>query len=223
MKRNGLRVLTLAICAFALVSAVGFAYDLADIAYNEAIPEISTAAGLVLGAQWADTKTVDEVNGLAGSARNGAIVAVDTALALLTGPTEEALYALTAAELLALAEAGDAKAAGVYFFVNRRALKTEEALRAFVAEMTAEALLDAAASHLAGIYVGFQKLTEAELLALVETGDDLAAAAAAIALAQLWAGTMPMTAYDVQVLLTEITGTRLAAAYQGYLVYLYSL
>jgi len=223
MKRYGLRVLTLAVLALTLVGVAGLAVDLEDIAYNEAIPEISNAAGLVLGAQWAETKTIDEVNVLAKSARNGAIVAVDTALAILTGLSEVEIYALTDEEILALAEGGDVNAATVYFFKNRGALKKESELRAFAAEITNETLLDAAAEHLAGIYLGFQNLTEAELLVLVESDDSLTAAAAAIALAQLWAGSMPMTAYDVQVLLTEITGTNLAAAYQAYLVYLYSL
>ena len=225
MKRHGLRVLTLAICAVALVGAVGFAYDLADIAYNEAITEISTAAGLALGAQWAETKTVDELNVLAESARNGAIIAVETALAVLTGPTEQELYAMGQDEVLALAEGGDAAAATVYFFMNRAAIKTEATLRTFVADMTAPALLDAAAAHLAGIYIGFQKLSEDELTALLNGDDELAANAAAIALAQLWIGSMPMTAGEVEVALTEITGTgsKLAAAYQNYLVYLYSL
>jgi len=222
MKRYGLRVLTLAVMAFALIGVAGLAADVEDIAYNEAIPEISAAAGLVLGAQWAEAKTVDEVNILAESARNGAIVAVETALALLTGQTEEELYALEDAEILALAEAGDVNAATVYFFKNRRALKQEEQLREFAADLTGDVLLAAAAEHLAGIYLGFQNLTEAELLVLVESDDSLTAAAAAIAVAQIWAGTMPMTAYDVQVLLTEITGTNLAAAYQAYLIYLYS-
>ena len=65
MKLTGLRALVVVMSAIALLSVVGLGANLASIASNELIPEISAAAGMALANSYAATMTEAELEALA--------------------------------------------------------------------------------------------------------------------------------------------------------------
>ena len=228
MKRNGLRALGLASCVVALFSLLGMAVDLDGIVANELIPEISNAAGLNLVDQYIIDYTVEELTVLAAAGNTSGIkLAADRALFDISGGLFT-LVAMTNEELLALAAAGDLDAADAYIFNARTGLKKVEAVEAALAAATDDALIRAYGKLLGGFYgpgspVGMK--TEAELLVLVD-GEDLGLrVAAATALTTYWIIGSELTIPQVEAKILDATlyKPELAAAYQGFLAYLYSL
>jgi len=228
MKRNGLRALVLASCVVALFSLLGMAVDLNGIVANELIPEISNAAGLNLVDQYIIDYTVEELTVLAAAGNTPGIkLAADRALFDISGGLFT-LIVMTDEELLALAAAGDLDAADAYIFNARTGLKKVEAVEAALAAATDDALIRAYGKLLGGFYgpgspVGMK--TEAELLVLVD-GEDLGLrVAAATALTTYWIIGSELTIPQVEAKILDATlyKPELAAAYQGFLAYLYSL
>ena len=228
MKRNGLRAVVLASCVVALFSLLGMAVDLNGIVANELIPEISNAAGLNLVDQYIIDYTVEELTVLAAAGNTPGIkLAADRALFDISGGLFT-LIVMTDEELLALAAAGDLDAADAYIFNARTGLKKVEAVEAALAAATDDALIRAYGKLLGGFYgpgspVGMK--TEAELLVLVD-GEDLGLrVAAATALTTYWIIGSELTIPQVEAKILDATlyKPELAAAYQGFLAYLYSL
>ncbi|MCK5827198.1 hypothetical protein KAH43_01635 [Candidatus Bipolaricaulota bacterium] len=228
MKRNGLRALALASCVVALFSVLSMAVDLNGIVDNEFIEEISKAAGLNLVDLYIADYTVEELTVLAASGYTPGIkLAADRALFKIGGGLFT-LIAMTDEELLALAVAGDLDAADAYIFSTRTGLKKVELVEAALAAATDDALIRAYGKLLGGFYgpgspVGMK--TEAELLVLVE-GEDLGLrVAAATALTTYWILGSDLTIPQVEKAILGVTlwKPELAAAYQGFLAYLYSL
>ena len=228
MKRNGLRALVLASCVVALFSLLGMAVDLNGIAANELIPEISNAAGLNLVDQYIIDYTVEELTVLAAAGNTSGIkLAADRALFDISGGLFT-LVAMTNEELLALAVAGDLDAADAYIFNTKTDLKKVELVEAALAAAIDDALIRAYGKLLGGFYgpgspVGMK--TEAELLVLVD-GEDLGLrVAAATALTTYWIIGSELTIPQVEAKILDATlyKPELAAAYQGFLAYLYSL
>jgi len=228
MKRNGLRALGLASCVVALFSVFAMAVDVADIAANELIAEISRAAGLNLVNDYV-AKGVEELTELAGgNLTPGIELAIDRALFQLNGGLIP-LISLSDDELLAMAADGDQDAADAYVFNHKGDFVKPAMLEEAIAAATVDTLQIAYGKMLGGFYgpgspVG-QK-TEAELIDLAKNGEYLGLrVAAATALTTYWILGSDLTYVDVQ---NEILGVtlvypELALAYQGYLAYLYSL
>ena len=242
MKRNGLRVLGLATCAVVLVSLIGFAaIDLNDIVANELIPEISNAAGLALVADYT-LKTAEELEELEKTARTSGIgLAANRALFILNAREME-LYAMEDDALLDLAAAGDQDAANMWFFHNRASFKKPELVEEYLLTgvlyqdeddvdvvVEADTLATAAGTLLGGFYLPGSPLgakTEAELIELVKTGENLGLrVAAATALTGIWISDQPLTIDETraEILSVMLVYPELALAYQGYLAYLFSL
>jgi len=228
MKRNGLRALGLASCVVALFSIIGMAVDVAGIVANELIEEISKAAGLNLVDQYIADYTVEELTDLAARGLTPGIkLAADRALFKINGGLA-ALIELTEEELLAKAAAGDLDAADAYVFNNRAGLKKPAAVEEAIAAATDDALLTAYGKLLGGFYgpgspVGMK--TEAELLVLVKDESLGIRVAAATALTTYWILNSDLTIAQVESAILGVTLVypELAAAYQGFLTYLYSL
>jgi hypothetical protein len=202
--------------------------DLNGIVANELIEEISNAAGLNLVDTYVANYTVEELTDLAANGYTpGVKLAADRALFKINGGLVS-LIGKTDDELLALATAGDQDAADAYVFNKRAGLKQPAAVEAAIAAATDETLIRAYGKLLGGFYgpgsiIG-QK-TEAELLVLVE-GEDLGLrVAAATALATYWILGSDLTIPQVEAKILDVTlwKPELAAAYQGFLTYLYSL
>lgn len=228
MKRNGLRALALASCVVALFSVLSMAVDLEGIVANELIEEISNAAGLNLVDTYIADYTVEELTDLAANGYTpGVKLAADRALFKINGGLLP-LIEMTDEELLALAAAGDQDAADAYVFNARSDLKQPAVIEAAIAEATDETLIRAYGKLLGGFYgpgsiLGMK--TEAELLVLVE-GEDLGLqVAAATALTTYWILNSDLTIPQVEAKILDVTlwKPELAAAYQGFLTYLYSL
>jgi hypothetical protein len=228
MKRNGLRALGLASCVVALFSILGLAVDVSGIASNELIEEISKAAGLNLVDQYIADYTVEELTDLAARGLTPGIqLAADRALFKINGGLIS-LIELTDEELLAMAAAGDLDAADAYVFNHKAGLKKPAAVEEAIAAATDDALITAYGKLLGGFYgpgspVGMK--TEAELLVLVK-GEDLGLrVAAATALTTYWILGSDLTIAQVESAILGVTlvHPELAAAYQGFLTYLYSL
>ena len=228
MKRNGLRALGLASCVVALFSILGMAVDVSGIVANELIEEISKAAGLNLVDQYIADYTVEELTDLAARGLTPGIqLAADRALFSISGGLI-ALIELTDDELLALAAAGDLDAADAYVFSNRAGLKKPAAVEEAIAAATDDALITAYGKVLGGFYgpgspVGMK--TEAELLVLVKDESLGLRVAAATALTTYWILGSDLTIPQVESAILGVTLVypELAAAYQGFLAYLYSL
>jgi len=228
MKRNGLRALGLASCVVALFSFLTMAVDVANIAANELIEEISNAAGLNLVNDYV-AKGVEELNVLAaGNLTPGIALAIDRALFAINGGLL-AYIEMTDEELEALAAAGDQDAADAYVFNNKANFTNPALLEEAIAAETVDTLHVAYGKMLGGFYgpgspVGMK--TEAELAVLVKTGEYLGLrVAAATALTTNWILYSDLTYVDVQnaILGVTLVYPELALAYQGFLAYLYSL
>jgi len=204
------------------------AVDLGGIVANELVEEISNAAGLNLVNDYIDDYTVEELTVLAAKGLTPGIkLAADRALFKLSGGLI-ALIVLEDEELLTMAAAGDLDAADAYVFNARASLKKPELIEAAIAAATDEALIRAYGKLLGGFYGPGSPLgvkTEAELLVLVE-GEDLGLrVAAATALTTYWILGSELTIPQVESAILGVTLVKpeLAAAYQGFLTYLYSL
>jgi len=204
------------------------AVDLDGIVNGEFIEEISKAAGLNLVDTYIELYTVEELTDLAANGYTPGIkLAADRALFKIGGGLLS-LIEMTDEELLALAAAGDQDAADAYVFNARAGLKQPAAVEAAIAAATDEALIRAYGKLLGGFYgpgsiLGMK--TEAELLVLVE-GEDLGLqVAAATALTTYWILNSDLTIPQVESAILGVTlwKPELAAAYQGFLAYLYSL
>jgi len=229
MKRNGFQALGLTTCVVVLVSLIGFAaIDLNDIVANELIPEISNAAGLALVADYT-LKTAEELEELEKTARTSGIgLAANRALFILNAREME-LYAMEDDALLELAAAGDQDAAYMWFFHNRASFKKPELVEEYLLTVEADTLAIAAGTLLGGFYLPGSPLgakTEAELIELVKTGENLGLrVAAATALTGIWISDQPLTIDQTraEILSVTLVYPELALAYQGYLAYLFSL
>jgi hypothetical protein len=211
------------------------AVDVADIAANELIGEISKAAGLNLVDDYV-AKGVEELNALAaGNVTPGIELAIERALFEINGGLlpyitlgEGEMFADMDA-LKAAAVAGDQDAADAYVFLNKGTYVKPALLEEAIAAAESDALQVAFGKMLGGFYgpgtpVG-QK-TEAELIELAKTGEYLGLrVAAATALTTYWILGSELTYVDVQNELLGVTLVypELALAYQGFLAYLYSL
>ena len=228
MKRNGLRALGLASCVVALFSLLGMAVDVSGIVANELIEEISKAAGLNLVDQYIADYTVEELTDLAARGLTPGIqLAADRALFKINGGLG-ALIVLTDDELLVLVAAGDLDAAYAYVFNNRAGLKKPATVEEAIVAATDDALITAYGKLLGGFYgpgspVGMK--TEAELLVLVKDDSLGLRVAAATALTTYWILGSDLTIPQVESAILGVTLVypELAAAYQGFLAYLYSL
>jgi hypothetical protein len=228
MKRNGLRALGLASWVVALFSIFGMAVNLDGIVANELIEEISNAAGLNLVDQYIANYTVEELTDLAARGLTPGIkLAADRALFKINGGIMP-LIGLGDDALLALAAAGDQDAADAYVFTKRAANKNPAAVEASIAAATIDTVKVAFGKLLGGLYgpgAPTGTKTEAELLVLVK-GEDLGIrVAAATALTTYWILGSDLTIAQVEAKILGVTLAfpELAAAYQGYLAYLYSL
>jgi len=228
MKRYGLRALAMVFSAVALFSMLGFGLSVSElqgIVANELIPEISKAAGIALVDEYAK-KPVAELEELAASGLTPGIrLAASLALKQVNGVVM-ALSSKTAAELKDLALEGDADAADLYYFYQRRTF-TEATLRTEVLSAANETLQIAAGKLLAGYWVpgSFNPKTEAELIDLAKNGEGIGLRiAAATTLTTLWISTQPLTIDQTMVEITKITLVypELAAAYQNYLAFLFA-
>jgi hypothetical protein len=204
------------------------AVNLGGIVANELIEEISKAAGLNLVNDYIADYTVEELTDLAANGLTPGIqLAADRALFKINGGLIP-LITLTDEELLAMAAAGDLDAADAYVFNNKADLKKPAAVEEAIATATDDALITAYGKVLGGFYgpgspVGMK--TEAELLVLVKDESLGLRVAAATALTTYWILGSELTIPQVESAILGVTLVfpELAAAYQGFLTYLYSL
>ena len=226
MKRNGLRALGLATCVVILVSLIGFAQDLEQIVANELIPEISNAAGLALVADYT-LKTVEELEELEATGRtSGLQLAANRALFILTGREME-LYEMEDDALFELAKT-DQDAANMWWVKIKKDYLQPVKIEEYLLTVEADTLAIAAGKILGGFYgpgspIGTK--TEAELVELAKTGENLGLrVAAATALTSYWIIDQPLTIDETrkEILSVTLVYPELALAYQGYLVYLFS-
>ncbi len=214
MKRFGLRTLVVLSGVVLLFSLIAGAYTVAqleDIASNELIPEISTAAGMALASSYAQSKTVAELEDLAVNGRTiGLRTAASKALEILyRDKTEDELMAIAGGDQPEMI-----RAAAVNPLVTYLIAKKADALKAMAADAdtTHEVRLAAARAY---YFITRGKLKAADLEKQAVTNDsaELAYAAGEV-LAGFYLSFNPKTQAELEDLAQngKTAGLRIAGA-----------